>query len=410
MDAVKTLDKLGDYTILERIGRGGMGVVYRARHDELGDVALKLMPGVSRGARTRLLQEAAVAASLDHPHVIRVYGFGEHRQQPYIVMELLDGFNLKTMIRYARELALEPRLEVIKQVLEALAYAHDAGVAHRDVKPQNIFLTRSGTVRVLDFGIARADDAGVGETRGLIGSPRYMPPECVEGREVDHRGDIFAVGTVFYELLSGSRAFTGYDVRQILAKVKSRDPVPVHRIDDRLPEELSAIVATAMTKDAEARYASMHELIAAVEQFEVTLAALREQVGDEIQSLLAPLGTIPPDDPGPYELQIPDEVRGDYLRLLSLRQRVHDHRQPLAALVGELAWVDEMLATPLEELEEDALRGIANRTDGIRDTWPGAPTVAELGHGVLQELRARVRRREPMAWSKAEGQPSKEVV
>jgi serine/threonine protein kinase len=404
MDGCATSDKLGEYTILERLGKGGMGVVYRAHHDELGQVAIKLMPDESRGARGRLLREAAVAASLDHPHIIKVYGLGEHDRRPYIVMELLDGLSLRAMVRYGRDLPLEHRLELMKQVLRALAYAHDAGVAHRDIKPQNIFVTLDGSVRVLDFGLARADDSASGKTRGLVGTPAYMPPERLLGAEVDHLGDIFSAGTVFYELLSRSRAFTGRRPK-VLEKIRACDPVPIHRIDERLPEELSTIVQTAMAKDPSERYQSMHELLAAVERFEITLAGLCDEIRDDIAAKVAGLGPMSADDPGPLELEVPRDIPHQYLELLALRQRMEEQREDLEKLIDELAWAESMLAAPLDQLDEETLQGMANRADAIREMWPREPRAAELGRRVLQELRDRLRLREPVHWGNAGRRP-----
>lgn len=398
-------EKLGDYTLLARIGKGGMGVVYRAFHDRLGQVAIKLLPDAGEDARGRLLREAAVAASLEHPQIIRVYGFGEHKRRPYIVMELLNGISLKTMIKDVHAVALERRLDVMKQVLQALVYAHEAGVAHRDIKPQNIFVTRDGSVRVLDFGLARVDDSPTVASDGRVGTPGYMPPEQVLRREVDYRGEVFSAGTVFYELLSGTRAFSARGVRRVFDKVTGVDPVPVHRVDERMPEELSMIVRTAMAKDPDERYQSMREMLDAVERFETTLAARRDEMRGALAAQLARLGPIPAHDTGPPELEIPTVLPDGYLELLALQQRMETQREPFEGLVRELVWVGDMLAAPLEQLGDDALRAIANRADCIRELWPRAPRVAELGRRVMQELRARLSLRDPVMWGNAGRRP-----
>jgi len=402
-------DRLGDYIVLERLGKGGTGAVYRARHDEYGDVAIKLMPEGGKGARGRLLREAGVAASLDHPHIIKVFGIGEHRQRPYIVMELLDGLTLKAMIRAGHHVGLERRIGLMKQVMQALAYAHGEGVAHRDIKPQNIFITHDGTVHVLDFGLALAEDTSTNGSGRLVGTPAYMAPEQARREEVDHRVDVFSVGAVFYELLTGTRAFGGGNVKAVLARVANEDPDPLHMVDDRLPEELSTIVQTALAKDPDERYPSMWAMLDALEQFELALAARCNEIRGEVATLIGLLGPIPPGDPGPPELEPPAELPTEYFELLAVQQRLEERRDLFEELAGELAWVEEMLAKPLGDLDEKVLRGIANRADRVGDAWPGHPRAAELGRNVLQELRDRLPLREPVNWGNAGRRPREET-
>jgi serine/threonine protein kinase len=398
-------DRLGDYTVLERLGTGGTGAVYRARHDEYGDVAIKLMPAGGKGARGRLLREAGVAASLDHPHIIKVFGIGEHRQRPYIVMELLDGLTLKAMIRAGHHVGLERRIGLMKQVMQALVYAHAEGVAHRDIKPQNIFITHDGTVHVLDFGLALAEDVSTNGSGKLVGTPAYMAPEQARREEVDHRVDVFSVGAVLYELLAEQRAFGGGNVQAVLHRVANEDPIPLHEVDGRLPEELSAIVQTALAKDPGERYPSMWAMLDAMEQFEIALAARCKEVKEEIAALIGLLGPIPPGDPGPPELELPAELPAGYFELLALQQRLEERRELFEQLASELGWVEEMLAGSLDDLDEEVLRGIANRADRVGDTWPVHPRAAELGRRVLQELRDRLRLREPVNWGNAGNRP-----
>ena len=372
------MDKLGDYTVLERLGKGGTGVVYRAHHDERGDVAIKLLPGVGRGARGRLLREASLVASLDHPRIIKVYGLGEHQRRPYIVMELLDGLTLTEVMRSGHDVSLELRLDLMNQVLDALVYAHEAGVVHCDVKPQNIFITRDGNVRMLDFGLAQAHESNAKEARGPWGTPKYMAPEQARGEEVDGRADIFSVGIVFYELLTGARAFGGGGMRTVLDRIVHHNPLPVHEVDDRMPEELAAIVRTAMAKDAEERYQTMRELLEAVEGFEASLAARRDNIARRITELLAPLEPIPPGDPGPPALRLSTEFPTEYLDLLDLKDHLESRRTAIHTLAAELKWVAETLAVPLEQLDDEALRGVADRADDIRESWPSEPR-SEIG-------------------------------
>jgi serine/threonine protein kinase len=308
------------------------------------------------------------------------------------------------------EATLEEHLDLMKQVMEAVAHAHAAGVVHRDIKPQNIFVTHDGTVRVLDFGLARAEDSSSGKKRRLVGTPAYMSPEQADGDEVDQRTDIFSIGTVFYELLSGARAFGGGPIREILDRVATHDPFPLHEIDDRLPEKLSMIVHTAMAKDPDERYQSVDELLEAVKDFEITIARHRDEIRGDISARIGRLGPIPPGDPGPPDLQLPSRLPRTYLELVAVRRHMDEQREAFDHLVEELAWVEEMLDTPLDDLDKEALRGFANRADSIRETWPGEPRVSELGRRILEELRSRLPERETVSWGNAGNRPSKKAL
>src|SRR5262245_14847867 len=200
-------EKIGKYNIVDRIGRGGMGVVFKA-HDPILDrpVALKVISPeieVTDELRARFYREAQACARLNHPNIVTVYDMGEEEGRLYIVMELLDGEELRRLIVHKTSMAIEDKLSVMIQVCDGLHYAHRQGIVHRDIKPGNILVQRSGQVKILDFGIAQmATKEGGGLTRtGLImGTLRYISPEQLRGR-ADHRSDMFSLGSVFYELL-----------------------------------------------------------------------------------------------------------------------------------------------------------------------------------------------------------------
>jgi serine/threonine protein kinase len=236
-----------------------------------------------------------------------------------------------------------------------------------------------------------------------------MPPEQVDGGASDPRGDIFSAGTVFYELLSGARAFGGGRMHEILDRVANHDPLPIHQVDDRLPEELSAIVRTAMAKDPDERYQSVSEMLDAINDFEATLADWRRELQEAISARLAPLGPRPPGNAGPPDLQIPTRLPQGYLELVALRQYVDDRSEAIDELAEELAWVEGMLTAALDELDDETLRGIANRADSVRQAWPGEPRASELGHRVLDVLRARLPLREPVRWGNAGQRPGKQA-
>ena len=223
--------RLGPYEVLSILGAGGMGQVYRARDTRLGrDVALKLMAdaGVQDGPLlTRFEQEARLAGSLNHPNVVVVFDVGRHEGAPYLVTELLQGETLRQRLEKG-PIALDQALDWAAQVARGLAAAHAQGVIHRDVKPENIFITRGGHVKLLDFGIAKLTEAPRGSspkqlldsTAGgsemtvegqVFGTPSYMSPEQVRGEPVDARTDLFSLGAVLQEMVTGERAFPGAD-------------------------------------------------------------------------------------------------------------------------------------------------------------------------------------------------------
>ena len=239
--------RLGPYEVLSILGTGGMGQVYRARDTRLGrDVALKLMAdaGVEDGPLlTRFEQEARLAGALNHPNVVVVFDVGRHEGAPYLVTELLQGETLRQRMEKG-PIALDQALDWAAQVARGLAAAHAQGVIHRDVKPENIFITRAGHVKLLDFGIAKLTEAPRGSwskqlldsTAGgsemtaagpVFGTPRYMSPEQVRGEPVDARTDLFSLGAVLHEMVTGERAFPGATAVEIKYAILHAEPAGV---------------------------------------------------------------------------------------------------------------------------------------------------------------------------------------
>jgi formylglycine-generating enzyme required for sulfatase activity len=270
-------ERIGKYVILERIGRGGMGMIFKA-HDPVLDrqVALKVISSeveVTDELRARFFREAQACARLSHPNIVTVHDMGEDAGRLFIVMELLDGKELKRLIADHEPLPLEDKLAIMAQVCDGLHYAHQKGIVHRDIKPGNIMLLPHGQVKILDFGVARIATTERGLTRtGLImGTLRYIAPEQVQGRS-DHRSDIFSVGAVFYEFVSGRPPFSGDDPMQILEQLRTQQPPSLTRLDPTVPPELAALVDRAMRKHPEERFPDLAEMRAELGQVQRRLA------------------------------------------------------------------------------------------------------------------------------------------
>src|SRR5262245_57148311 len=257
------MEQIGKYHVVRLIGAGGMGRVYEA-HDPLIDrrVAIKTLSLDilnDAEARSRFFREARAAGQLSHPHLITIFDTGESDGHPYLVMEFLECEDLSRVL-VGRQLPLATKLQLMTQMCHGLAYAHDRGVVHRDIKPANIFLTAQG-IKILDFGLARGAVSEVTQTGRVLGTPNYMAPEQIRGESTDHRSDIFALGVVFYELLSGRKAFEGDSVAATIYKVLEFQPEPVHHGDATLPIALSALVTRALAKDRNARYQRVDEML-----------------------------------------------------------------------------------------------------------------------------------------------------
>jgi serine/threonine protein kinase len=235
--------KLGTYEVIGMLGAGGMGEVYRAQDSVLGrEVAIKVLPAIFSSDRDRLRrfeQEARAAAALNHPNILSVYQFGVQDGFPYVVSELLQGETLRSRLQQ-EALPVGDAVPCALQLARGLAAAHAKGIIHRDLKPENLFITRDGWLKILDFGLAKllpAADSGAagpettlasGTMPGmLLGTVGYMSPEQARGQEVDARSDIFSLGAIFYELLSGQRAFDGPTSADVLSAILKHDRPPM---------------------------------------------------------------------------------------------------------------------------------------------------------------------------------------
>lgn len=256
--------QIGKYEILDLIGRGGMGVVYKARDTVLGRlVALKVMTSDLAGqseVQIRFLREARSVAVLQHPNIVVVHELGEHEGNPFIAMEYLDGEPLDRLIRNRAPLTVLEKVDIILQVAKALQYAHDKGVIHRDVKPGNIMRMGDGSVKVVDFGIAHLADQTITKTGMVLGTLAYLAPEQLNGEGIDRRTDIFSLGVVLYQLLSGRLPFEGASTAEVMRKILLEAPPPLPPMDDVNRPELQPIINRALAKQRDRRYQTCAEL------------------------------------------------------------------------------------------------------------------------------------------------------
>jgi serine/threonine protein kinase/tetratricopeptide (TPR) repeat protein len=350
------VEYLGKYKILGEIGAGAMGVVYKGLHPLMKRVvAVKTMSSNLTGdpqLRTRFFREAEAVAQLSHRNIITVYDMGEEGGQLYLTMEFLEGEDLKAKLAKKKPDSLEDRLNIVAQVCEGMAHAHGKGVIHRDIKPGNIFVTDSGDVKILDFGLARLAESDLTGSGEKMGTPSYMSPEQLSSSKIDHRSDIYSAGVVFYELFTFTRLFYADSLHAVFFKIINSVPDPVEKVNPHIPHELSEIVRRAIEKDPERRYQSMADLRADLQEFRVILEDLKRTAVVEARQALAEL----------------DKVIQDNLELLQES--------------GE----------QLRHLKEDPPTMLARLASGGRGESTASRSYASLGYLEILEIRDRARR------------------
>jgi eukaryotic-like serine/threonine-protein kinase len=255
-------ESFGRYRVLRELGRGAMGVVYLARDDRISrNVAIKalhlganLAEGDRKEITGRFNREAQAAGMLSHPNIVTIYDVGEQDGTPYIAMEYLEGATL-TEIASEGPLSIPQATDITVQILSALSYAHGHDIVHRDIKPDNIFLLPDGRVKVADFGIARITSSSTMTQVGqVMGTPGYMSPEQVKGETVGPSSDIFSTAVVFYELLTGTAAFSSASATSIMYKIVHEEPRPAHLVNPGVPANLEAVITVATAKNPASRY------------------------------------------------------------------------------------------------------------------------------------------------------------
>ena len=285
--------QIGRYQILDRLGEGGMGVVYLARDPELQrTIAIKMLSGGGDAEydgemRERFAREARSAAGLKHNHIVTIYDIGEDQSRPFIAMEFLDGESMAQLIERRAQMSAERKVRLALELCSGLGYAHRLGLIHRDMKPANLMITSEGSLKILDFGLARAitkvTNADLTQAGMLMGTPHYMSPEQVLGQPVDQRSDIFSVGAVLYELFTYRRAFEAATLPIVLHQILQVEPAAIRSITPAVAPDIERAIAKALHKNPDSRYQTLTALAADLEQ---AVTALNATPGPDVTVLL----------------------------------------------------------------------------------------------------------------------------
>src|SRR5579863_4332036 len=267
-----SVQTVGRYEISGELGRGAMGVVYKALDPTIGRaVALKTMRLDTQGLETtevlrRFRNEARAAGLLTHPNIVTIFDAGEQDGMFFLAMELMEGTTLQALLNEKRLLSPEETIRISRQICKGLDYAHANRIVHRDIKPANIMITPDGTAKIMDFGIAKTG-GGMTSTGQVLGTPNYMSPEQVKGKDLDGRSDLFSFGVVLYEMVTGEKPFVGQNVTTIIYKIVNETPIPPRDLDVTIHPGLSMVVTKTLAKSPDERYQTGEELTKDLENY-----------------------------------------------------------------------------------------------------------------------------------------------
>jgi serine/threonine protein kinase len=279
---------ISHYKILAKLGEGGMGVVYKAEDAKLKRiVALKFLSAIALGGeeKSRFLREAQAAAALNHPNICTIYAIDEVDGQMFIAMEYIEGQSLQEKIK-AGPLQIDEAIKLATQVADGLQAAHEKGIIHRDIKSANIMITAKGQAKIMDFGLAKLYRGGTVLTKEgvTLGTAAYMSPEQAQGEVVDHRTDIWSLGVVLYEMLTGKLPFKGEYEQSMMYSILNEDPEPLTALRTGVPIALDGIIAKALAKDPATRYQHVDELPADLKAIDSTFASRSRISGKTVQT------------------------------------------------------------------------------------------------------------------------------
>ena len=388
--------KIDRYDLVAELGRGAMGVVYKAI-DPLLDrtVAIKTVnmaldrDGVDQ-YEGRFRQEARAAGGLNHPNIVTIYDIGKHGDLAYMAMEFIDGVELRAYFDGDTPMGVPRAVSVAAQVAEGLAYAHERGVVHRDIKPANIMVPRSGPVKITDFGIARMRASEVFTQTGMmLGSPRYMSPEQVLGKRADHRSDLFSFGIIVYEMLTGKPPFGGESVNALMYQIVNLTPPAPSATNLAVPEMLDFVVAKMLAKPLQERYQSAADVARDLRECE---RILQDAAGQAIER-----------SPGSTRFYVDSDAQSMVLAQTIERSRRSDELEPVpepSLAKGVARAFDSLEATQrlavMTGLADGALENIvdtvaieeAKRAAELPRGWTGRDTAVALGGAVAGLITA----------------------
>src|SRR3979411_2616775 len=345
---VTTIAKAGRYEIVGELGRGAMGVVYKATDPVIGrTVAVKTIKLSAEGTglpRPELLArfqtEARAAGLLTHPNIVVFFDAGEEDGLYYIIMELVEGRSLQALLDDGHSFPLPRVLRIMEQACSALQFAHERNVVHRDIKPANLMLTGDDTVKVTDFGTAKILQFGtVQQTAHVMGTPSYMSPEQVKGRAVDGRSDIFSLGVMLYEMVTGEKPFPGQNITTVIYKIVNEAPVPPRQIDPSIHPGISTVVMRALEKEPEQRYQSCREMLEDLKNYRAVAAGGNPQ-STMVMGGGSPAATIISENAGGRGLGGDDAAVNAAARLLNARTS-GPGQTPVVRRTGMIAPVKE---------------------------------------------------------------------
>ena len=264
------MEKIGKYEIIDLLGKGAMGIVYKALDPDIDrEVAIKTIrfdlisdDEEKDELMLRFMREARAAGKLVHPNIITIHDVGREKDMTYIVMQYVEGPSLQNWIASRKKFSPQDIVKLILRLCDALSFAHEKGIVHRDIKPSNILLDQDGKPHICDFGVAHVEMSTITQTGATIGTPSYMSPEQVMGKKIDKRSDIFSLGAILYQLLTGKRPFEGESITTVIYKIVNEEALPLTQLRKELPPEFERIMKKALAKNPDDRYGSCAELAA----------------------------------------------------------------------------------------------------------------------------------------------------
>jgi serine/threonine-protein kinase len=310
---------LGRYEVVAELGKGAMGVVYRANDPMLNRmVAIKTINTEEAGHEgmaeyeARFYTEAKAAGGLNHPNIIIIYDIGKSGHLVYMAMEYIEGQELRDMLVDGKPIAVAQAVDIAAQVADGLGYAHQHQVVHRDIKPANIMITPEGRAKIADFGIARMRSSETRTQTGVIlGSPKYIAPEQVVGKRADHRSDIFSLGVILYECITGATPFNGEGLSALMYQITNHDPAPPSSSNSQVPVMLDYIIAKVLSKSPEGRYQSAADFANDLRECKAQMETGQPAVGAGLMTTSKPIPVAPlaAAQPAPPKMQEPNEDR-----------------------------------------------------------------------------------------------------